>query len=154
MDVWPVSTVVREKKPSLHPRENLLQRVRYFYEDRIYKYGYESNPLVGNPSTSSSILINNNDYLSIANHPMVNVLSDKQDVLTSMVHIHENSLQRQFEKRIASFVEMEDAILCQSGWEANVGLMQCIVSPEIPVYLDHRAHASLWEGVFFCGSAA
>jgi CAI-1 autoinducer synthase len=30
---------------------------------------------------------------------------------------------------------------------ANVGLIQCIASPGIPVYLDMQAHASLWEGV-------
>ena len=38
-------------------------------------------------------------------------------------------------------------MLSQSGYAANVGLLQVIADPETPVYLDGLAHMSLWEGV-------
>ncbi|HQF31672.1 MAG TPA: aminotransferase class I/II-fold pyridoxal phosphate-dependent enzyme, partial [Hyphomicrobiales bacterium] len=41
----------------------------------------------------------------------------------------------------------EDAVLAMSGYNANTGLMQAFAGKDVVVYLDHRAHASLWEGV-------
>ncbi|GAA0650867.1 hypothetical protein GCM10010174_88260 [Kutzneria viridogrisea] len=34
-------------------------------------------------------------------------------------------------------------MLCQSGWAANVGLIQAVAAPGSPVYVDVTAHASL-----------
>ena len=38
-------------------------------------------------------------------------------------------------------------MLSQSGYAANVGLIQVIADDQTPVYLDSLAHMSLWEGV-------
>jgi CAI-1 autoinducer synthase len=46
----------------------------------------------------------------------------------------------------------ESAILCQSGWAANIGLLQLITDPAVPVYVDFFAHMSLWEGVRISGA--
>ncbi|NVM56985.1 MAG: quorum-sensing autoinducer synthase, partial [Desulfobacterales bacterium] len=43
-------------------------------------------------------------------------------------------------------------IVCQSGWCANVGLIQSIANESTPVYLDMYAHASLWEGAKSAGT--
>ena len=48
---------------------------------------------------------------------------------------------------MADFCGYESAILCQSGYAANVGLIQSIACAGVPVYMDMNAHASLWEGV-------
>ena len=48
---------------------------------------------------------------------------------------------------MANFMGAEDGLITQSGWSANVGLLQTIAGPGVPVYLDMQAHASLWEGV-------
>jgi len=48
----------------------------------------------------------------------------------------------------------EDGILTQSGFAANVGLVQSLAGPGVPVYLDMQAHASLWEGVQSAGAQA
>ena len=37
---------------------------------------------------------------------------------------------------MAQYVGYEKAILCQSGWSANVGLMQVIADRETTVYID------------------
>ena len=48
---------------------------------------------------------------------------------------------------MAAYLQAENGVLTQSGWAANVGLLQSLASPGVPVYLDMLAHASLWEGV-------
>ena len=55
---------------------------------------------------------------------------------------------------LADHVGKEGALLCQSGYTANLGLIQVIADPETPVYLDSLAHMSLWEGVRAAGAPA
>jgi CAI-1 autoinducer synthase len=69
------------------------------------------------------------------------------DLLMSQVFLQEGSPQHRLEQRLARFMESEDGLITQSGWAGNVGLMQSIAGPGVPVYLDMQAHASLWEGV-------
>ena len=38
-------------------------------------------------------------------------------------------------------------MLAQSGWCANIGLIQSIAKRDLPVYLDFYTHMSFWEGV-------
>jgi CAI-1 autoinducer synthase len=52
----------------------------------------------------------------------------------------------QLERSLADWVRKEDGFLCQSGYAANMGLLQIIADAETPIYLDALAHASLWEG--------
>ena len=47
---------------------------------------------------------------------------------------------------LAAWLGKEDGLLCQSGYTANLGLLQVIADPQTPVYLDSLAHMSLWEG--------
>lgn len=68
-------------------------------------------------------------------------------MLMSSVFLQEGSRQHQLEAKLANFMGAEDGVLAQSGWAANVGLIQSIAEPGVPVYLDMLAHASLWEGV-------
>jgi CAI-1 autoinducer synthase len=112
-------------------------------------------PLVlGNrlPSASSTML-QSNDYLNISGHPAIRnaqlqVLANMgQEPVMSAVFLHENSDHHLFESSIAEFAGFESAILSQSGWAANVGLMQTISDSSVPVYIDFFTHMSLWEGV-------
>ncbi|CAA9405882.1 MAG: Autoinducer synthase, partial [uncultured Ramlibacter sp.] len=50
------------------------------------------------------------------------------------------------EKALAAWIGKEDGFVCQSGYAANLGLLQIIADEETPVYLDGLAHMSLWEG--------
>ena len=59
-----------------------------------------------------------------------------------------------FESSLAGFVGKEGALLCQSGYTANLGLIQVVADPGTPVYLDSLAHMSLWEGVRAAGAPA
>lgn len=100
-----------------------------------------------------AIFLAGNDYLCIASEPglvqaQINALRANQgELLMSAVYLQEGSAQHRLEKKLATLMGAEDGILAQSGMAANVGLVQCIAEPGIPVYLDMQAHASLWEGV-------
>jgi CAI-1 autoinducer synthase len=69
-----------------------------------------------------------------------------EGVFMSAVFLDESSLQHQFEREMAAFLDAEAVVLCQSGWSANTGLVQALADSSAPVYLDQYAHASLWDG--------
>lgn len=100
-----------------------------------------------------ALYLSGNDYLNIRGEPglidaQVRALrASGGELLMSSVFLQQGSAQHRLESRLAAFMGAEDGILAQSGWAANVGLLQSIAEPGVPVYLDMQAHASLWEGV-------
>ena len=58
------------------------------------------------------------------------------------------------EKELGNYLGFENSILCQSGWAANVGLIQAIADENTPVYIDFMTHMSLWEGIKSAGAKA
>ena len=61
---------------------------------------------------------------------------------------------------MAEWAGYESAMLCQSGWAANMGLLQALFKHEWgqemgegdpPVYIDRLTHASFWEGIRSAG---
>lgn len=108
---------------------------------------------VWKPAGAGAIMLAGNDYLCISGDPALLAAqarclqSSQAGLLMSSVFLQDGSRQHQLEARLASFMGAEDGVLAQSGWAANVGLIQSIAEPGVPVYLDMLAHASLWEGV-------
>lgn len=72
--------------------------------------------------------------------------------MMSAVFQQDGSLQKNFEREFADYLGFESAILCQSGWVANVGLIQAIADENTPVYIDFMTHMSLWEGIKSAGA--
>ncbi|EKE77474.1 glycine C-acetyltransferase [Gallaecimonas xiamenensis] len=54
------------------------------------------------------------------------------------------------EQKIASFLNMEDAILYSSCFDANAGLFETILGPEDAIISDELNHASIIDGVRLC----
>jgi CAI-1 autoinducer synthase len=129
-------------------------------EDELFRPRKNKKPLVtGNRlPNENSIILQSNDYLNISNHPHIRkaqieaLCTMSREPLMSAVFLHEGSAKEAFEKRIAHFSGFESSILCQSGWAANIGLMQVITDRTIPVYIDYFAHMSLWDGIRFSGA--
>ena len=101
---------------------------------------------------ADAVMLAGNDYLNIAGEATLlsaqaRVLQGGRTMLMSSVFLQEGSRQHRLERRFADFLRSEACVLAQSGWAANVGLLQSLAGPGIPVYLDMQAHASLWEGV-------
>jgi CAI-1 autoinducer synthase len=131
----------------------LRQRIEKGYVF-IHQRHFGGPLLNGRQPAIESVQLRTNDYLSIAGD--ARIANAEIDILQKRGHgeaisrIYMNNRldqHRAFEQRIAGLMRAEDAVLCMSGYCANTGLLQAITAPDVPVFIDLRAHASLWEGV-------
>lgn len=140
------------------------QPLQHHLEARIDEYLQKVSPngdhiLHGRQSNRDSIQLISNDYLCLSAEPsliaaQVNFLQggEAKENIMSAVFLHGPNSTRDFERKMSDYVKSEDGIVCQSGYSANVGLLQAIALPQTPVYLDFKAHASLWDGVTAAGA--
>lgn len=93
-----------------------------------------------------------NDYLGLAEHPAV--IDAAQDYLkqhgvgAGAAHLitGHTSLHDQLEQRLASLSGYPRALLFSTGYMANLGVMDALLSPKDVVYQDRLNHASLLDG--------
>jgi len=151
------------------PRESLAptdpaflnERVECYYRDRLGTYWGGRHPLKGMTPGADAIKLRSNDYLCLAGDPRVitaemsalMAAGHGDSVSRSFLH-HEQDVLNSFEQRVAALMGAEGAVLANSGYCANVGLIQAICRPDTPIYLDMKAHLSLWEGVKSAGAEA
>jgi CAI-1 autoinducer synthase len=108
----------------------------------------------------NAVRLDGNDYLTVTGHPQVvqaqldALRCDQEFVIQSGVFQLDGDPASQLQKALAAWLGKEDALLCQSGYTANLGLLQVIADAETPVYLDSLAHMSLWEGARAAGAPA
>ncbi len=150
------------QKAALHPEDPAFFRVVREKSFPDWSHGHWiGHTLSGRTPPPNAIQMHTNDYLCLAADPRIveaeiealRQFGHGQSVSRIFLHRHESPL-RTFERRIAQFMAAEDAVLCMSGYSANSGLIQAIAPEGTPVYLDMRAHASLWEGVPNSGAVA
>lgn len=109
--------------------------------------------LHGRTAPNDSVRLDGNDYLGLAGHPdivaaQVDALRKHSGgVIQSGAFLHGATPSHQFEQEMAQWLGKEDGYLCQSGYAANLGLIQAVADEATPVYVDSLAHMSLWEGV-------
>jgi CAI-1 autoinducer synthase len=100
------------------------------------------------------VCLHENDYLRLSERPEVRdakiqaVASGKDAFLGSSVFRTGDAENPHdtFSSLVAKSMQCEDVLLTTSGWTANVGLIEAIAKPGIPVYLDQKVHASCWDG--------
>ena len=152
---------VIERKQSLTPKcflnpalgPQLTKRIARDFTPRWNDQWGGKFVLHGKPPTSNGIRLDGNDYLGVTGHPLivqaqVEALRKQQEfvVQSGVFHLNQHPT-RELETALAAWVGKDDGFICQSGYTANVGLLQAIADEHTPVYLDALAHASLWEGV-------
>ncbi|WP_296953106.1 alpha-hydroxyketone-type quorum-sensing autoinducer synthase [uncultured Massilia sp.] len=131
----------------------VTRRMDEHYIDRVERLLGGEHMHVWSPPGPGALMLAGNDYLCISAEPALvraQVRSLERaagQALMSSVFLQAGSAQHRLEEKFAGYLRSEDAVLAQSGWAANVGLLQSLAQPGIPVYLDMLAHASLWEGV-------
>jgi CAI-1 autoinducer synthase len=109
---------------------------------------------------SDAVRLDGNDYLAVSGHPrivqaQIDSLRCSQGVVVQSGVFHlASTLTHQFELKLAEWLGADSALLCQSGYAANLGLLQVVADPQTPVYIDSLAHMSLWEGVRASGATA
>lgn len=107
-----------------------------------------------------AIRLDGNDYLSISGHPQI-IAAQIEALRHYASFISQSSIfqkatqpSARFEAELARWLDAPDAVLCQSGYAANLGLLQVVAEPQSPVYIDALAHMSLWEGIRAAGACA
>ncbi|MEL7543513.1 MAG: aminotransferase class I/II-fold pyridoxal phosphate-dependent enzyme, partial [Pseudomonadota bacterium] len=134
--------------------EFLHHRIQRYYTERVENAWAGGHPMKGRSAGASDIQLRTNDYLCLAGHPKViaaeikSLRASGHGDAVSRVWLHqEKDAIARFEDRLAGVVRAESAVLVNSGYCANVGLIQAITEPGGNVFLDMKAHISLWEGV-------
>lgn len=163
-----VRSTTRAAQATIHPSVLsppepgfLADRIERYYRDRLQATWNGVHPMKGQTPRPGDIKIRTNDYLCLAGDRRV--IEAEVDHLRSYGHgdsvsriwlHHEKDILNAFERRVAQLMGAGGAVSCNSGYCANVGLIQAICDPGINVYIDMKAHLSLWEGVKSAGALA
>ncbi len=141
---------IRRADPVMPNR--LTQRIQSEFTDRWNNQWSGRSLVHGREPGPNAVRLNGNDYLSLAGHPdIVRAQTDalKQDtnfVIQSSAFLLGQHPVRNLERGLAQWLGKDDGLICQSGYAANLGLMQAIADEKTPIYLDTMAHMSMWEG--------
>lgn len=139
---------------------HLRQRIATEFKDRWEQEWKRKFVTHGGEPGPDAVRLDGNDYLSVTGHPAIvqaqldALRCNREFVVQSGVFQLDGSPTSRFEAELAAHVGKQGALLCQSGYTANLGLIQVIADPQTPVYVDSLAHMSLWEGVRAAGAPA
>lgn len=137
----------------------LLRKVRSHAErvNSNWQANVITRPSVESPR-ADSVWLQSNDYLSLGYEPAITAAWRKElgqgglSVMMSAVFEGEGNLSGVFEREIAEHMNAQAAILCQSGFAANCGLIEVLSRLGAPVYIDFLAHRSMWFGAMGGGA--
>jgi len=130
----------------------LRERMDGPFRSRVEQEWGGNFPTHGLPPGPNAVRLDGNDYLAVTGHPAIvqaqldSLRQGQEFVVQSGVFQHDASAAARFQSSLAAWIGKDDGLLCQSGYAANLGLLQVIADPQTPVYLDQLAHMSLWEG--------
>jgi CAI-1 autoinducer synthase len=135
-------------------------RVDTYFRERAVNPVTGTHILKGRVPGPGAVMVTSNDYLSLARHP--EIVAAQVQTLRAIGHGEPRSGVFDFgeapirvlETHFAQAFASESALVAQSGWCANTGLLQSIADESTPVYVDMFAHMSLWEGVRSAGATA
>ena len=94
-----------------------------------------------------------NDYLNLSSHPSICEASkeaiDKFGTSSSASRLLSGDLDihHELEKKVASFKSKEDALVFNSGYQANVGIISALLGRGDVVFSDRLNHASIIDGI-------
>jgi glycine C-acetyltransferase len=97
-----------------------------------------------------------NNYLGLANHPELiktakKTLDEFGYGLSSVRFIcGTQSIHKELEKEISTFLGMDDTILYTSCFDANGGLFETILDEDCAIISDELNHASIIDGIRLC----
>jgi len=97
-----------------------------------------------------------NNYLGLSSHPAilsaVKAGLDRRGYGMSSVRFicGTQDIHQELERRIASFLQMEEALLYTSCFDANTGLFETLLDERDAVLSDELNHASIIDGIRLC----
>ncbi len=99
-----------------------------------------------------------NDYLGLANHPKLIEESkkaiDQFGTASSASRLLSGSLKLHhlLEERLAHFKHKESALVFNSGYHANIGVISSIYAEKDCIFSDRLNHASIIDGILLSGA--
>lgn len=97
-----------------------------------------------------------NNYLGLAQHPEVRAAAEVAlerwgyGMASVRFICGTQTIHKQLEDKLSSFLGMDDTILYNSCWDANGGLFETILGPEDAIISDELNHASIIDGIRLC----
>ena len=134
-----------------------LQAVReagLYKEERVITSPQQSLIQVADGSEVMNFCANN--YLGLSNHPSLITAAraavEEQGYGMSSVRFicGTQDVHKELERRLSSFLGMEDTILYSSCFDANTGLFETLLGPDDAIISDALNHASIIDGVRLC----
>jgi glycine C-acetyltransferase len=128
-----------------------IQSAGLYKNERVIAGPQQAKVSVANGTPVLNLCANN--YLGLANHPAVvqaaqQGLQDWGYGLASVRFIcGTQSIHKQLEDRISTFLGTEDTILYSSCFDANGGLFETLLDAEDAIISDELNHASIIDGV-------
>jgi CAI-1 autoinducer synthase len=116
---------------------------------------FETFPFDQPSDTKGYLTCHHNDYLRLSSHPEVisamNEANEKtgSGARSAIMFSGEYNYHNDFRAKVAEVAQLPSAecvLLTTSGWNVNVGVMETLAKPGMPVYIDINAHAYLWDG--------
>lgn len=96
--------------------------------------------------------LSSNDYLGLSSHP--EIISSSQEALrigagvcASRLMTGSTSLHHTLEKRTAEFKKKPAALVFNSGYQANVGIISAFCGKDWCIFSDRLNHASIIDGI-------
>lgn len=146
---------MRTNLPWSHLQHRLEERIaRGLWRERNQRPGPQTprQQIGGKPVLSFC----SNDYLGLASHPEVvaalrrgaekyGVGSGGSHVVTGHCRVHD-----QLEAELADFLQRDRALLFSTGYMANTGIINALMSDGGVVFQDALNHASLLDGGWLC----
>jgi len=106
----------------------------------------------------SYIDFSSNDYLGLSQHPKLILVSQKAIVefgtssSASRLLSGDLELHHRLEESLAAFKNKEAALVFNSGYQANTGIIPALYRKGDCIFLDRLAHASLIDGINLSGA--
>src|ERR1700753_525806 len=139
----------------LHDRIALFKDAELARERGLYPYfrpiasGQDTEVIIDNKKV---LMFGSNSYLGLTNHPKIKEASKKaidkygtgcagSRFLNGTLDIH-----IELEQRLAKYVNKDAAVLFNTGFQVNLGVLSCITGRNDYLILDEYDHASLIDG--------
>jgi 8-amino-7-oxononanoate synthase len=123
------------------------------YIDKKLQERKETGKLRKLRSSNAQLDFFSNDYLGIASNKLLGI-NEPGTGSTGSRLLSGNSLETELlEKRIANFHKAEAALIFNSGYDANTGLLASIANRHSTILYDELCHASIIDGMKLSRSA-
>ena len=128
-----------------------IQSAGLYKNERVIAGPQQAKVSVANGTSVLNLCANN--YLGLANHPAVVQAAQQglQDWGYGLAIVRficgTQSIHKQLEDRISTFLGTEDTILYSSCFDANGGLFETLLDAEDAIISDELNHASIIDGV-------